>query len=213
MPLISAALRHARAAVRVRRQFRQLRRSLRTGNKLDAVAAAGRIHSIAVRPNMQAGRWPQAQAACERLLGQIPDRQAPSYLPGLRGVIECLHADAARAAREAGDLPRAKLHLIDLIGYLRDRRAPVAQQVVVLIDLAYVYIAADKATTGRLILTGIGPFLAAEHPHVRLRHQRPACRPVRAAAAGAPPRCAVANQRAELRALMSHNEQGRRHRR
>ena len=55
---------------------------------------------------MQPGEWARAQAACERLLACIPGLNAPGYQPGLRRVVECLHADAARAAREGGDLSR-----------------------------------------------------------------------------------------------------------
>jgi|HubBroStandDraft_2_1064218.scaffolds.fasta_scaffold94724_2 hypothetical protein len=213
MPHRSATLRRAQAAVRVRWQLRRLRRALRAGNKLDAVAAAGRIHAIAVRPNLAAGRWPQAQAACERVLSHIPARQAPGYLPGLRGVIECLHADAARAAREAGDLRPAKLHLIALIGYLRDRRAPLGRQVVVLVDLALVYIAANEARTGQRILADIGSFLAGEYPGDRPRPKRLAGRPRRTVAISPPPRCALARQPYTRKALMFDAEQGRRHRR
>jgi len=199
MPLISAALRHAQADVSVHWQLRQLRRALRAGNKLDAVAAAGRIHAIAVRPNMRDGCWARAQAACERMLSHIPARQAPNYLPGLRGVIECLHADAARAAREGGDLQHAKLHLIALIGYLRDRRAPVARQVVVLIDLAFAYIDANEARTGGRILADIGPFLAPEYACVWPRQEHLTCRHVSTATVSPPPRCALAGQQSEIR--------------
>ena len=142
--LTSDALRHAREGASVYRQLRELRRALRAGNTLDALTAAARIHAIAVRPNMRPGDWARAQAACERLLACIPDLHDPGHQPGLRRVVECLHADAARAAREGGDLEQAKLHLITRLGYLRDRHAPVAQQARALIDLAHVYIAAGS---------------------------------------------------------------------
>jgi hypothetical protein len=147
------------------------------------------------------------------VLSHIPARQAPGYLPGLRGVIECLHADAARAAREAGDLRPAKLHLIALIGYLRDRRAPLGRQVVALVDLALVYIAANEARTGQRILADIGSFLAGEYPGARPRPKRLAGRPRRTVAISPPPRCALARQPYTRKALMFDAEQGRRHRR
>jgi hypothetical protein len=143
----------------IRRQERELRKALRSGDALDALTAAARIHAIAVQPNMGDGRWPQAQAYCERLLRQISASQAPGYLPGLRGVLECLHSDAARAAREGGDLHGAKWHLHALIWYLRERRAPVARQVVAITDLAYVYIDSDDPRAGGRMLASIGPFL------------------------------------------------------
>src|SRR5689334_7826708 len=92
----------------IRRQERKLRRALRRGDALDALAAAARIHALTVEPNMQDGRWLQAQASCEHMLRHIPARQAQGYLPGLRGVLESLHADAARAARAGGDLHGAQ---------------------------------------------------------------------------------------------------------
>jgi hypothetical protein len=118
-----------------------------------------RIHAIAVRPNMRQGGWPRAQVGCERMLSCIPARQADGYQPGLDHVVECLHADAARAAREAGDLRGAKLHLDGLIGYLRDRHAPMAQQVVALIDLAFVHIALGEARAAARILASLGPYV------------------------------------------------------
>lgn len=144
-----------------RRQAGKLRKALRRGNALDALAAAARIHATDIRPNMRAGGWPQAQARCEFLLSRIPARQTRGYLPGLRGVLECLHADAARAAREGGDILGAKSHLQALIEYLREGHAPVARQVVALIDLAYVHIDSDDVRTGRRMLAGLGPFLAS----------------------------------------------------
>lgn len=159
------ALRHARAGASVYRQLRELRRALRAGDTLDALAAAARIHAVAVRPNMQPGEWARAQAACERLLACIPGLNAPGYQPGLRRVVECLHADAARAAREGGDLEQAKLHLITRLGYLRDRHAPVAQQARALIDLAHAYIAAGETFTGGRMLADVGLLLTTEYPH------------------------------------------------
>lgn len=158
------ALRHARAGASVYRQLRELRRALRAGDTLDALAAAARIHAVAVRPNMQPGEWARAQAACERLLACIPGLNAPGYQSGLRRVIECLHADAARAAREVGDLEQAKLHLITRLGYLRDRHAPVAQQARALIDLAHVYIAGGETFTGGRMLADVGLLLTTEYP-------------------------------------------------
>jgi hypothetical protein len=151
----------ASVASGVRRQVRKLRKALRRGNALDALAAAARIHAAAVQPNMRAGGWPQAQACCEAVLSHIPARQAPGYLPGLRGVLECLHADAARAARAGGDLRGAEAHLHALLGYLREGRAPLARQVTALVDLAYIHIDLDDARAGRRILAGLGPFLAS----------------------------------------------------
>jgi hypothetical protein len=162
--LTADALRHAREGASVYRQLRELRRALRAGNTLDALTAAARIHAIAVRPNMRPGDWARAQAACERLLACIPDLHAQGYQPGLRRVVECLHADAARAAREAGDLEQAKLHLITRLGYLRDRHAPVAQQARALIDLAHVYIAAGETFTGGRMLADVGRLLTTEYP-------------------------------------------------
>lgn len=160
-PRATGVARGASVASSVRGQVRKLRKAVRRGNALDALAAAARIHATAVQPNMRDGGWPQAQACCELVLRYIPARPAPGYLPGLRGVLECLHADAARAAREGGDLLGAKSHLHALIEYLRDRHAPVARQVTVLIDLAYVHIGADDARAGGRMLVGIGPFLAS----------------------------------------------------
>lgn len=151
----------ASVASGVRRQVRRLRKARRRGNALDVLAAAAAIHATAVQPNMREGCWPQAQACCELVLSCIPARQAPGYLPGLRGVLECLHADAARAARESGDLLAAKAHLQALIGYLREGRAPAARQVMALIDLAYIHIHSDDARAGGRMLAGIGPFLAS----------------------------------------------------
>jgi hypothetical protein len=159
------ALRHARAGASVYRQLRELRRALRAGDTLDALAAAARVHATAVRPNMQPGEWARAQAACERLLACIPGLNAPGYQPGLRRVVECLHADAARAAREGGDLEQAKLHLITRLGYLRDRHAPVAQQARALIDLAHAYIAGGETFTGGRMLADVGLLLTTEYPH------------------------------------------------
>jgi hypothetical protein len=161
MPPATGVARGASVASSVRRLVRKLRRALRRGNTLDALAAAARIHATAVQPNMRDGCWPQAQACCELVLSHIPARGAPGYLTGLRGVLECLHADAARAARAGGDLRGAKSHLLALTEYLRDRRAPVAQQVVTLIDLAYLHIDSDDARAGGRVLASVGPFLAA----------------------------------------------------
>ena len=160
-PRATGVARGASVASSVQRQVRKLRKALDRGNALDALAAAARVHAAAVEPNMRAGGWPQAQACCELMLSCIPARQAPGYLPGLRGVLECLHADAARAAREDGNLLAAKSHLQALIGYLREGRAPVARQLIALIDLAYLHIDLDDARTGRRMLAGIGPFLAS----------------------------------------------------
>jgi len=146
----------------VRWQERKLRKALHTGNLLDALTAAARIHAVVVRPNLDEGRWPQAQAGCERVLGHIPARRAPGYLPGLRGTLESLHADAARAARECGDLDGAKSHMDELIGYLRERRAPLARQVAALIELAYLHITSgdpQDATVGGRMLASVGPLL------------------------------------------------------
>ncbi len=155
---------HLTTGARVRWQLRKLRRSQRAGRPLDALAAAARIHSLVVRPNMRQGSWTLAQACSERVLSRIPPRRTPGYSPRLRGVIECLHADAARAAREAGDLQRAKLHLTALTGYLRDRRAPVALQAAVTVDLAEVLIAAGDARAGGRILAGLGPLITGYFP-------------------------------------------------
>jgi hypothetical protein len=146
----------------VRWQERKLRKALDTGNLLDALTAAARIHAIAVRPSLDEGRWPEAQAGCERVLGHIPARRAAGYLPGLRGTLESLHADAARAARECGDLDGAKSHMDALIGYLRERRAPLARQVSALIELAYLHIASsdpEDAKVGGRMLASVGPLL------------------------------------------------------
>src|SRR5487761_740867 len=78
---------------RVRWELRKLRRAQRAGRPLDALTAAARIHDLAVRPNMRHGGWPRAQASSERVLSRMPDRRAAGYAPGLRGVIEGLHAD------------------------------------------------------------------------------------------------------------------------
>jgi hypothetical protein len=164
-PLTADAVRQARVAASVYRQMRELRRALRAGDTLDALTAAARIHALAVRPNLQLGDWARAQAFCERLLACIPDQHAADYQPGLRRVVECLHADAARAAREGGDLERAKLHLITRLGYLRDRQAPVAQQARALIDLAHVYIATGETFTGGRMLADVGLLLTTEYPH------------------------------------------------
>jgi hypothetical protein len=169
--LTLAAAPHAPTAGSVRRQLRELRRALRelrralrAGDVLDALTAAARIHAIAVRPNMSRGHWQQAQAVCERMLGHIPARHAPGYEPRLRRVIECLHADAALAARAGGDYAMAKLHLIALIGCLRDRGAPMAQQVLAVIDLANVYLAANEARSAGQILADLGAIVTAGHP-------------------------------------------------
>jgi hypothetical protein len=103
--------------------------------------------------------------------------------------------------------------LIALIGYLRDRRAPLGRQVVVLVDLALVYIAANEARTGQRILADIGSFLAGEYPGDRPRPKRLAGRPRRTVAISPPPRCALARQPYTRKALMFDAEQGRRHRR
>lgn len=131
------------------------------GRALDALAAAARIHAIAIQPNMRDGHWRQAQAGCELVLCHIPARQAPGYLPRLHGVLECLHADAARAAREGGDARAAQSHLHALIGYLSERRAPLARRITVLTELAYLHIADGDAPAGGRMLIGIGRFLAA----------------------------------------------------
>jgi hypothetical protein len=149
------------ASSSVRRQVRELRKAVRGGDALDALTAAARINAIAIAPNMRDGHWLQARACCEHVLRHIPARQAPGYLPRLRGVLECLHADAARAAREGGDLPGAQSHLHALIGYLRERHAPLARQVTALTELAYLHIASGDAPAGGRMLIGIGRFLAA----------------------------------------------------
>ena len=169
---------HLTTGARVRWQLRKLRRAQRAGRPLDALAAAARIHSLGVRPNMRHGSWTLAQACSESVLSRIPPRRTPGYSPRLRGVIECLHADAARAAREAGDLQRAKLHLTALTGYLRDRRAPVALQAAVTVDLAEVYIAAGDARAGGRILAGLGPLITGYFPRPVPR-PRPATAPAR----------------------------------
>ena len=170
---------HLTTGARVRWQLRKLRRAQRAGRPLDALAAAARIHSLGVRPNMRHGSWTLAQACSESVLSRIPPRRTPGYSPRLRGVIECLHADAARAAREAGDLQRAKLHLTALTGYLRDRRAPVALQAAVTVDLAEVHIAAGDARAGGRILAGLGPLITGYFPRPVPR-PRPATAPARA---------------------------------
>jgi len=167
---------HLTTGARVRWQLRKLRRAQRAGRPLDALAAAARIHSLVVRPNMRHGSWTLAQACSERVLSRIPPRRTPGYSPRLRGVIECLHADAARAAREAGDLQRAKLHLTALTGYLRDRRAPVALQAAVTVDLAEVHIAAGDPRAGGRILAGLGPLITGYFPRAVPR-PRPASAP------------------------------------
>ena len=169
---------HLTTGARVRWQLRKLRRAQRAGRPLDALAAAARIHSLGVRPNMRHGSWTLAQACSESVLSRIPPRRTPGYSPRLRGVIECLHADAARAAREAGDLQRAKLHLTALTGYLRDRRAPVALQVAVTVDLAEVHIAAGDARAGGRVLAGLGPLITGYFPGPVPR-PRPATAPAR----------------------------------
>ncbi len=169
---------HLTTGARVRWQLRKLRRAQRAGRPLDALAAAARIHSLGVRPNMRHGSWTLAQACSESVLSRIPPRRTPGYSPRLRGVIECLHADAARAAREAGDLQRAKLHLTALTGYLRDRRAPVALQAAVTVDLAEVHIAAGDARAGGRILAGLGPLITGYFPRPVPR-PRPATAPAR----------------------------------
>jgi len=163
MPLrAEIAASHLTTAARVHWQLRRLRRAQRAGNMLDALAAAARIHALAVRPNMRHGRWRLAQACCERVLSRIPGRQAQGYSPKLRGVIECLHADAAHAARETRDLEHAKLHLVALTGYLRDRRAPAAEQAAVLIELAYLHTAEGGTRAGGRILAGEARLALAE---------------------------------------------------
>ena len=169
---------HLTTGARVRWQLRKLRRAQRAGRPLDALAAAARIHSLGVRPNMRHGSWTLAQACSESVLSRIPPRRTPGYSPRLRGVIECLHADAARAAREAGDLQRAKLHLTALTGYLRDRRAPVALHSAVTVDLAEVHIAAGDARAGGRILAGLGPLITGYFPRPVPR-PRPATGPAR----------------------------------
>ena len=169
---------HLTTGARVRWQLRKLRRAQRAGRPLDALAAAARIHSLGVRPNMRHGSWTLAQACSESVLSRIPPRRTQGYSPRLRGVIECLHADAARAAREAGDLQRAKLHLTALTGYLRDRRAPVALQAAVTVDLAEVHIAAGDARAAGRILAGLGPLITGYFPRPVPR-PRPATAPTR----------------------------------
>lgn len=160
-PRATGVARGTSVAGSVRRQVRELRKALRSGTVLDALAAAARIYAIGIQPNMRDGRWPRAQACCERVLGHIPARQEPGYRPSLRGVLECLHADAARAAREGGDLDGAKPHLNALAGYLRERHAPVARQVVVLTDLAFLHIDSGDARAGGRMLASIAVLAAS----------------------------------------------------
>jgi hypothetical protein len=191
---------HLTTGARVRWQLRKLRRAQRAGRPLDALAAAARIHSLGVRPNMRHGSWTLAQACSESVLSRIPPRRTPGYSPRLRGVIECLHADAARAAREAGDLQRAKLHLTALTGYLRDRRAPVALQAAVTVDLAEVHIAAGDARAGGRILAGLGPLITGYFP-------RPVPRP-RPATARARPRRPRSAERAAAVTVPAQRQAG-----
>jgi hypothetical protein len=158
-PGATGVARGASVAGSIRKHERKLRKALRNGKTLDALTAAAKIHAAAVEPNMGDGRWPDAQAYCERMLSHIPARESPGYEPRLRGVLECLHGDAARAARASGDLHGAKSHLTALIGYLDERGAPAAQQVEALIDLAYLHINSDDPRAGGRVLARIGPLL------------------------------------------------------
>ena len=175
MPRTAITVRPLTAAA-VYWQLRRLRRAQQAGNALDALAAAARVHALSVRPNLGHGRWPLAHASCERILSRIPGRQTRGYSPQLRGVIECLHADAAYAAREAGEFQQAKRHLLALAGYLSDRCAPTTQQALVLMELAYLYIAVGEARAGGRILAEAGALLTG-CPPAPAASSRPASAP------------------------------------
>jgi hypothetical protein len=165
-------------------QRSELRTALLAGDALDALAAAARIHAVTVRPNLRPGRWTRALAACEHLLGQIPERQSPGYLPRLRGVMEALQADAVLAARGCGDVQREKLHLIALLDYLGERRAPVTSVTGALIELARFQVAANEWQAIGAILAENVSFLAAGAQEGRDGYGRKTMRPAVSPAPG-----------------------------